>query len=120
KTMDDMKEAAVKIHELGAKNVVIKGGKVFDHEKAIDLFYDGKAFTVLENEKINTTYNHGAGCTFAAATTANLANGKSVKEAVANAKEFVIGFTPLSFLYHYIINCLYSANLYLHFVFLQS
>src|SRR5699024_6619685 len=89
KTMDDMKEAAVKIHELGAKNVVIKGGKVFDHEKAIDLFYDGKAFTVLENEKINTTYNHGAGCTFAAATTANLANGKSVKEAVANAKEFV-------------------------------
>ncbi|WP_077324179.1 pyridoxine/pyridoxal/pyridoxamine kinase [Virgibacillus siamensis] len=89
KTTDGMKEAAVKIHELGAKNVVIKGGKAFDHEKAIDLFYDGKDFTVLETEKIDTTYNHGAGCTFAAATTANLANGLAVKESVEKAKEFV-------------------------------
>src|SRR5699024_4552464 len=41
---DDMKEAAQKIIDLGAKNVVIKGGKVFDHDKAVDLFYDGKEF----------------------------------------------------------------------------
>lgn len=89
KTIDGMKEAAVKIHELGAKNVVIKGGKALDHNKAIDLFYDGSEFTLLENEKIDTTYNHGAGCTFAAAITANLANGKSVKDSVSEAKKFV-------------------------------
>ncbi|WP_188457015.1 pyridoxine/pyridoxal/pyridoxamine kinase [Virgibacillus oceani] len=89
KTIDGMKDAAVKIHDLGAKNVVIKGGKALDHEKAVDLFYDGKDFTLLEKEKLDTTYNHGAGCTFAAAVTANLANGKSVKEAVEAAKEFV-------------------------------
>ena len=35
------------------------------------------------------SYNHGAGCTFAAATTAYLANGKSPKEAVISAKAFV-------------------------------
>ena len=35
------------------------------------------------------SYNHGAGCTFAAATTANLANGQSPKDAVVNAKAFV-------------------------------
>lgn len=89
KTIDDMKQAAVKIHELGAKNVVIKGGKQLVHEKAVDLFYDGAEFTLLENEKIETTYNHGAGCTFAAAITAELAKGNSVKEAVSVAKKFV-------------------------------
>ncbi|MUK89254.1 pyridoxine/pyridoxal/pyridoxamine kinase [Ornithinibacillus sp. L9] len=89
KTVEGMKEAAEKILELGAKNVVIKGGKALDHEKAVDLFYDGTEFILLEKEKVDTTYNHGAGCTFAAAITANLANGKSVKESVEAAKEFV-------------------------------
>lgn len=89
KSIDDMKNAAVKIIELGAKNVVIKGGKALQHENAVDLFYDGESFTLLENEKVDTTYNHGAGCTFAAAITANLALGKSVKDAVSAAKDFV-------------------------------
>ncbi|UXH43059.1 pyridoxine/pyridoxal/pyridoxamine kinase [Rossellomorea vietnamensis] len=89
KTIDEMKEAAKKIHDLGAKNVVIKGGKQLKHDKALDLFFDGNEFTLLEEEKVETTYNHGAGCTFAAAITANLANGQDVKEAVTNAKTFV-------------------------------
>ena len=88
-TIDDMKLAAVKIHEAGAKNVVIKGGKALKHEKAVDLFYDGQTFTLLESEKTETTYNHGAGCTYAAAVTANLANGLSVSESVLEAKKFV-------------------------------
>ncbi|PKR84743.1 pyridoxine/pyridoxal/pyridoxamine kinase [Heyndrickxia camelliae] len=89
KTVDDMKQAAAKIHELGAKNVVIKGGKQLNHEKAVDLFYDGNEFILLEKEKLDTTYNHGAGCTFAAAITAELAKGANVKDAVKTAKEFV-------------------------------
>jgi len=89
KTIEDMKEAAAKILDLGAKNVVIKGGKGLNTDKAVDLFYDGKDFTLLEKEKLETNYNHGAGCTFAAAITANLAKGKSVKDSVAAAKEFV-------------------------------
>ncbi|RBP04858.1 pyridoxine/pyridoxal/pyridoxamine kinase [Rossellomorea aquimaris] len=89
KTIDEMKEAAKKIHDLGAKNVVIKGGKQLQHDKALDLFFDGSEFTLLEEEKVATTYNHGAGCTFAAAITSNLAKGQDVKEAVQNAKTFV-------------------------------
>src|SRR5699024_6396483 len=80
-TLEDMKKAAEKIHDLGAKNVVIKGGKALEGDKAIDLFYDGSEFTVLETEKISPAYNHGAGCTFAAAITAGLAQGLTVKEA---------------------------------------
>jgi pyridoxine kinase len=89
KTIDDMKEAAATIHGLGAKNVVIKGGAGLHTDKAVDLFYDGQEFTLLEEEKLDTSYNHGAGCTFAAAITANLAKGKSVKDSVKAAKEFV-------------------------------
>lgn len=89
KTIEEMKVAAQKIHELGAKNVIIKGGKALQHEKAVDLFSDGQKFILLEADKVDTTYNHGAGCTFAAAVTANLANGLSVKEAVFEAKAFV-------------------------------
>lgn len=89
KTIEQMQAAAVKIHELGAKNVVIKGGKALEHDKAIDLFYDGKTFKLLSTEKVASIYNHGAGCTFAASICANLANGLSVEEAVYEAKEFV-------------------------------
>ncbi|MFD1929434.1 bifunctional hydroxymethylpyrimidine kinase/phosphomethylpyrimidine kinase [Sporosarcina siberiensis] len=89
KTVADMKVAAEKIHAHGARNVVIKGGKQLEHDKAADLFYDGKSFILLEAEKTATYHNHGAGCTFAAAITANLANGLPVKEAVIEAKKFV-------------------------------
>lgn len=89
KTIDDMKLAAKRIYELGAKNVVIKGGRALSHPKAVDLFYDGQAYVQFETDKLTTTYNHGAGCTFAAAITANLANGLTVYDAVYDAKKFV-------------------------------
>ena len=89
KTIEEMKVAAAKIHELGAKNVVIKGGKALATENAVDLFYNGTEFKLLETEKVASTYNHGAGCTFAASICANLANGLSVEEAVIEAKQFV-------------------------------
>lgn len=89
KSIEEMKVAAAKIHELGAKNVVIKGGKALATEKAVDLFFDGQTFKLLETEKVTSTYNHGAGCTFAASICANLANGLTVEESVIEAKEFV-------------------------------
>lgn len=90
RTLEAMKEAAVKIHDLGAKNVLIKGGsKLLTEEKAIDLLYDGKEFKIYESEKFETTYTHGAGCTYSAAVTAELAKGKTVHEAVDVAKAFI-------------------------------
>ena len=89
KTIEEMKIAAQNIHALGAKNVVIKGGKALQHEKAVDLFYDGTTFRLLATDKVPSIYNHGAGCTFAASICANLANGLSVYDAVHEAKQFV-------------------------------
>jgi len=89
KTIDDMKEAAVKIHHLGAQYVMIKGGSKLQSEKAVDVLFDGKDIKIYESDKINTSYTHGAGCTFSAAITAELAKGKAVLEAIEVAKEFI-------------------------------
>jgi len=88
-SIEDMKEAARIIKDSGAGYVVIKGGKGIDHANAVDVVYDGKTFEVLEQEKINTTNTHGAGCTFSAAITAELAKGSRVLGAIATAKAFV-------------------------------
>ena len=79
-TLDEIKEAAGRIKELGAGYVVIK---------AVDVLYDGREFTIASAPKIEPCYNHGAGCTYSAAITAGLANGLSVREAVELAKKFV-------------------------------
>ncbi|TLG71542.1 pyridoxine/pyridoxal/pyridoxamine kinase [Culicoidibacter larvae] len=88
-TLDEMKTAAEKIAAFGTKYVVVKGGKVLGGAKAIDLLYDGETHTVFESEKIDTTYNHGAGCTFSACITAELAKGADIFDAVQTAKTFV-------------------------------
>ncbi|MCX5833515.1 MAG: bifunctional hydroxymethylpyrimidine kinase/phosphomethylpyrimidine kinase [Deltaproteobacteria bacterium] len=85
--VDDMKKAAKKIHGLGAKYVVVKGGHL--PGDAVDVFYDGKAFHTLFAERIETKDTHGTGCTFAAAIATGLAGGKPAFEAVKEAKDFV-------------------------------
>ncbi|MGT2907739.1 bifunctional hydroxymethylpyrimidine kinase/phosphomethylpyrimidine kinase [Streptococcus dentiloxodontae] len=88
KTLDDMKAAAQKLHQLGAQNVVIKGGNRFSQEKAIDVFYDGKKLHVLEYPVL-TNNNIGAGCTFASSIASQIVLGKSALEAVEISKDFV-------------------------------
>lgn len=88
-TQDQLKEAAQKIYQLGAKSVVIKGGARFPGSVATDLFYDGQEFKLIHNKKIDTSTNHGAGCSFAAAITAGIAKGLSPYDAVCLAKEYV-------------------------------
>ena len=84
---DDMREAARRILAMGAGAVVIKGG----HRAgpATDLFYDGSEFTEFSSERFDTVNAHGTGCTFASAAAAGLAQGKTVLDSVAQAKEYV-------------------------------
>ena len=89
KSIDDMKKAADIIHQQGAQHIIIKGGKALDQDKSYDLYYDGENYYQLTTDMFQQSYNHGAGCTFAAATTAYLAKGKSPKEAVNADKAFV-------------------------------
>lgn len=88
-TKTDMKKAAQKIHQLGAKSVVIKGGARFPGEIATDLFFDGTVYHFYEQAKLATDTNHGAGCSFAAAITASLARNISLNKAIGLAKNYV-------------------------------
>lgn len=89
KTLQQKKEAAIKLVELGAKNVVLKGGHDEDTDEAIDVLYDGKEFSYFTSKRIQTKNTHGTGCTFSAAITAQLAQGRNIKDAVTIAKEFI-------------------------------
>ena len=87
-TDEDARRAARIIANMGARNVVIKGG----HREGpvIDLLY-GEEGLVREftSERIQSKNTHGTGCTFASAIAANLAHGRSVERAVFRAKEYV-------------------------------
>jgi hydroxymethylpyrimidine/phosphomethylpyrimidine kinase len=87
-TIKDMEEAAKRIHDLGAMNVVLKGGHL-GGEESTDVLFDGNSFTYLPIKRIPTKHTHGTGCTFAAAIAAGLAKGQSVLEATQVAKEFI-------------------------------
>jgi pyridoxine kinase len=92
-----MKAAAVKIHALGPKYVLIKGGAKVGMSSAIDILYDGKVFEIVESPLVNTTYTHGAGCIYASAVAAGIAKGFPVPEAVREAKNFIYAAIKHSF-----------------------
>lgn len=104
-TLADIKEAAGRIKELGAKYVVIKGGERLDSNEAVDVLYDGKEFKEMAIKKIYPSYNHGAGCTYSAAITAGLANGLSVEDAVKQAKAFITAALQHSFVLNKFSGC---------------
>jgi pyridoxine kinase len=94
-TIEQMKEAARIIHGKGARNVFIKGGAKLQEAietvkpKALDIFFDGKNFEILEEDLVKTTWTHGAGCTTSAAIASGLARGLQVRDAVLLAKKFI-------------------------------
>ena len=88
KTLADARRAAKVIHGFGCKHVLIKGGHMLE-ERATDLLYDGRFFSVFKGTFIDTPHTHGTGCTFASAIAAHLARGKSVSDAVQTAKNYL-------------------------------
>lgn len=84
---DAMERAAVAIKTMGPRYVVVKGGHL--PGAACDLFYDGRNFAILTNERIETRHTHGTGCTFSSAIAAGLAKGMPVYDAVVEAKRYI-------------------------------
>ncbi|MDR2564519.1 MAG: hydroxymethylpyrimidine/phosphomethylpyrimidine kinase [Bifidobacteriaceae bacterium] len=94
-TVDDLIEAGRRILEYGPRAAVVKGGLDFPGPDAVDVLVQRSpgggepAVEVLAVPKIGEERVSGAGCTFAAAITAELAKGASVPDAVRTAKAFV-------------------------------
>ncbi len=88
KSLEDMQAAAKVLHDLGAEHVVIKGGNRLSKERAVDVYYDGRDFEVMESPVLAGN-NTGAGCTFASSIASQLLLGKSPLAAVQLSKDFV-------------------------------
>jgi len=88
-TLEDMQKSAQMIYRLGARSVLVKGGSMPHALRGVDVYFDGERLTTLQTEMISTQHTHGTGCTLSAAIAANLALGKSLKEAVNLAKHYV-------------------------------
>ncbi|SRR5258708_486382 len=85
---DDMRPAAMRLHAMGARNVIITGGHL---EVPVDFVSveTGKRFTILKGRRIAGRSTHGTGCAFSSALTCNLALGKELTDAARAAKRYV-------------------------------
>jgi pyridoxine kinase len=109
-TVDDLVEAGRRILALGPQAVVVKGGIDFPGPDAVDVLVQAApgggepTVEVYSKAKIGQERVSGAGCTFAAAITAELAKGTALPDAVRVAKALVTrgiehrvaGHTPFS------------------------
>jgi hydroxymethylpyrimidine/phosphomethylpyrimidine kinase len=88
--MDGMKAAATRLHEMGARAVVITGGHL---DKAIDLLSfrteNGVQHEVFRAERLQSNSTHGTGCAFSTAITCHLALNRGLAEATLLAKTYV-------------------------------
>jgi pyridoxine kinase len=87
--LESLKAAAVRIHELSGVTVLAKGGVRLEGPDAVDVYYDGETLEVLSAPKVGELAVSGAGCSLAAAVTAELAKGATPLEAARTAKDFV-------------------------------
>jgi hydroxymethylpyrimidine/phosphomethylpyrimidine kinase len=88
--LDQMHEAAARLHTLGAANVVVTGGHL---ERAIDLLSfttaRGTEREVFKADRQRSSSTHGTGCAFATALACHLAHGRGLPEAVLLSKAYV-------------------------------
>tara|TARA_B100001093_G_scaffold105134_1_gene97385 strand:- start:2801 stop:3613 length:813 start_codon:yes stop_codon:yes gene_type:complete len=78
-SIDEMIIAAHKLLNLGAKNVLLKGGHL-KSKKMYDILVNKKEVKIFENKKYTTKNTHGTGCTLSSAITTYLSCGKLLKK----------------------------------------
>jgi hydroxymethylpyrimidine/phosphomethylpyrimidine kinase len=94
KDLATMKDAAVKLVEMGAKSVIVTGGHL---DKPIDVLCDGGVVETFGGDHIKSQNTHGSGCTYSSAIAAQLASGLTLRQAVILAKAYVTKAIEKSF-----------------------
>ncbi len=96
KNSNDMIYSAKKLLDLGAKNVLIKGGHL-NSDIMYDIFLNKKEIKFFNNKKIYTKNTHGTGCTLSSAIATYYSCGKTLKKSCEMAIKYVnhaIGTAP--------------------------
>lgn len=118
--LEHLRAAALRLHELGAVNVVITGGDMkLASGKVVDLVSmaeptvpmparrtgttkgirirkqqpQGKPTSLIEElagPRVQSRNTHGTGCAFASAIAANLARGCPLRQAIVEARQYVV------------------------------
>ena len=113
KSMLDMQKAAKILLDLGARNVLIKGGHL-GSKTLKDIFVNKKETAIFTNKKIKTKNTHGTGCTLSSAIATYYGCGKTlkkscelgiryVKNAIKTRPNFGKGNGPINHLNSFII-----------------
>ena len=79
KNKEDMIFAANKLMELGASNVLIKGGHL-ESNIVQDIFVSKSDIKIFNSKRYKTKNTHGTGCTLSSAITTFLSCGKPIKK----------------------------------------
>lgn len=83
----DMEQVARRLQQMGARNVLLKGGHL--EGAPIDLLLHGNDCQTFVGERINSPHTHGTGCTTASVIATLLAQGVALPEAMARCKQFI-------------------------------
>ena len=113
RSKEDMIFAAHKLIQMGAKNVLIKGGHL--KSKIVqDIFVSKSDIKIFSNKRYKTKNTHGTGCTLSSAITTFLSCGKPIKKSCELGIKYVnsgIRTNPKYGKGHGPINHLNSINL---------
>ena len=112
-SLEEKKEAAQQLFNLGAKAILLKGGHEEGEIKKDYLFFNGlkakdkslksasvsmsasesvsmsESMSVYSSETVVTKNTHGTGCTLSSAIAAFIARGLSLEDAISEAKNYV-------------------------------
>lgn len=88
-TAEGLVEAGRALRAVGAAAVLVKGGHV-PGETVHDVLVTAESEEIFSNKRIASPSTHGTGCTLASAIAANLALGRSLRDAVCDARAYVL------------------------------
>lgn len=88
KNESEMERAAIELHEMGAANVLVKGGHLAGR-LSTDILFDGSRCHHFSSERIFTSNTHGTGCSYASAISTLLSQGEPLLTAVERSKKFI-------------------------------
>jgi len=90
RSREDMLEAGVRIRQLGAGVVLVKGGHA-EGEESVDVASTAGGSFEVRGPRLPGRHTHGTGCTLSSAIAANLALGASDEEAIRAARIYLEG-----------------------------
>jgi hydroxymethylpyrimidine kinase/phosphomethylpyrimidine kinase len=89
RSVSALRAAARTIQKRFGCAALVKGGHLPDAKEAVDYYHDGRWEMVLGVPYIGGVNTHGTGCTISAAITAHVAQGRSLRSAVKDAKIYI-------------------------------